>query len=31
MIEDYSPEGELSMRQRYYYRDIQIPAKEETP
>ena len=29
MIEDYSPEGELSMRQRYYYRDIQIPAEEE--
>lgn len=32
MIEDYSPEGKLTMLQRYYYRDILIPAdKGEQP
>ena len=31
MIEDYDADGSLRMLQRYYYRDIQIPAKEETP
>lgn len=29
MIEDYDADGKLTMRQRYYYRDIQVPAKEE--
>lgn len=29
MIEDYSSDGSLRMLQRYYYRDIQVPAKEE--
>ena len=27
MIEDYSAEGKLTMLQRYYYRDIQVPAE----
>lgn len=31
MIEDYDADGSLSMLQRYYYRDILVPAKEETP
>ena len=31
MIEDYDADGKLTMRQRYYYRDIQVPAKEVTP
>lgn len=29
LIEDYDQEGNLSMRQSYTYREIQVPAKEE--
>ena len=29
LIEDYNQDGSLSMVQRYYYRDIQVPKKEE--
>ena len=31
MIEDYDADGKLTMLQRYYYQDILVPAKEETP
>ena len=30
-IEDYNADGKLTMLQRYYYQDILVPAKEETP
>ena len=30
-IEDYDADGKLTMLQRYYYQDILVPAKEETP
>ena len=29
LIEDYNEDGSLSMVQRYYYQDIQVPKKEE--
>ena len=30
-IEDYDADGKRTMLQRYYYKDILVPAKEETP
>ena len=31
MIEDFNADGKLSLLQRYYYTDIQVPSKEATP
>ena len=30
MIEDYEADGKLRMLQRYYYRDILVPASQDT-
>ena len=31
MIEDFNADGKLSLLQRYYYTDIQVPSKEAPP